>query len=64
MKAAAEKASSEKKVDDGAALSEEGITPGHITMVMEHAGCTRNEAIQALRDSGDDMINAVMKLTK
>ena len=52
------------KAEDGPALSEEGITPGHITMVMEHTQCSRNEAIQALRETGDDMINAVMKLTK
>ena len=46
------------------AANEDGLTPGHINMVMEHTGCTRNEAISALRESNDDMINAVMKLTK
>merc|ERR1711920_1123114 len=46
------------------AANEDGLTPGHINMVMEHTGCTRNEAIGALRESNDDMINAVMKLTK
>ena len=45
------------------AESEEGITANHITMVMEHTSCSRNEAIRALRDSNDDMINAVMKLS-
>lgn len=44
-------------------LSEEGLTPGHIDMVMDHTSCTRNEAIKALRESNNDMINAVMKLT-
>merc|ERR1719330_1960018 len=53
-----------KGEDEGEAANEEGITPGHINMVMEHTGCTRNEAIEALRESGDDMINAVMMLTK
>merc|ERR1712117_9009 len=53
-----------KEEDEGEAANEEGITPGHINMVMEHTGCTRNAAIEALRESGDDMINAVMKLTK
>ena len=52
-----------KKADTGPAESEEGITPNHINMVMEHTSCTRNEAIKALRDSNDDMINAVMKLS-
>ena len=46
------------------AANEDGLTAGHINMVMEHTGCTRNEAISALRESNDDMINAVMKLTK
>mmetsp|Transcript_70915 Transcript_70915/g.98239 ORF Transcript_70915/g.98239 Transcript_70915/m.98239 type:complete len:185 (-) Transcript_70915:81-635(-) len=50
--------------DNEAPLSEEGLTPNHITMVMEHATCTRNEAIKALRETNDDMINAVMTLTK
>jgi nascent polypeptide-associated complex subunit alpha len=49
--------------DDGAPLGEEGLTPNHIDMVMSHAHCTRNAAIKALRDSNDDMVSAVMKLT-
>ncbi len=48
---------------DEAAEDETGITPNHIQMVMDHASCTRNEAIRALRESNDDMINAVMKLS-
>ena len=48
---------------DEAAEAEDGITPNHINMVMEHTNCTRNEAIRALRESGDDMINAVMKIS-
>ena len=47
----------------GPAESEEGITPNHINMVMEHTSCSRNDAIKALRESNDDMINAVMKLS-
>jgi nascent polypeptide-associated complex subunit alpha len=50
--------------DDGPALSEEGITSQHISMVMEHTNCKRNEAIKALHESKDDMIQAVMNLTK
>ena len=48
---------------DEAAEDESGITPNHINMVMEHTSCSRNEAIRALRESNDDMINAVMKLS-
>lgn len=49
---------------DEAALDEAGLTASHIDMVMDHTSCTRNEAIKALRASNDDMINAVMQLTK
>ena len=49
--------------DDGEPLSEEGITANHIKMVMDHTSCTRNAAIRALRETSDDMVQAVMKLT-
>merc|ERR1719197_1407139 len=41
--------------DDGAPLSEEGLTQNHIKMVMDHTSCTRNAAIKALRETNDDM---------
>ena len=53
-----------KTKGDEAPVDEEGVTADHINMVMEHTGCTRNEAIGALKESNNDMINAVMKLTK
>ena len=34
--------------------SEEGVSSGHIDMVMSHTSCTRNEAIRALRAADDD----------
>ena len=46
-----------------APLNEDGLTPNHITMVMEHANCSRNAAIRVLRETNDDMVQAVMKLT-
>merc|ERR1719327_2562579 len=48
--------------DDGEPLSEEGLTPDHIKMVMEHGGCSRNKAIKVLRECNDDTVQAVMKL--
>jgi len=45
-------------------LSEEGLTVMHIDMVMQHANCTRNQAIRALKEANDDMVNAIMRLTK
>ncbi len=54
----------DKKVeDDTVPLNEDGLTPNHIDMVMQHATCTRNAAIRALREANDDMVAAVMKLT-
>ena len=50
-------------IEDEIQLSEEGLTASHITMVMDHAQCTRNQAIKALRETSDDMVQAVMKLT-
>ena len=47
-----------------APLPEDGLTPNHITMVMDHGNCSRNAAIKALRETNDDMVQAVMKLTK
>ena len=66
-KADDEKKEEDKKaaaeVDDGPAESEEGLTPNHIDMVMQHASCSRNKAIRVLREANDDMVAAVMKLT-
>lgn len=42
--------------DEGSPLSESGLTPSHITMVMDHADCSRNKAIQVLRKTNDDMV--------
>ncbi len=57
-------AKAEAKVeDDSAPLSEEGLTAQHIDMVIQHANCSRNAAIRALREANDDMVAAVMKLT-
>lgn len=58
------KESAKKASGDEAAADESGLTQNHISMVMEHTGCTRNEAIGALRETNDDMVNAVLKLTK
>jgi nascent polypeptide-associated complex subunit alpha len=49
--------------DNEEPLDETGLTPNHITMVMDHAQCSRNKAIRVLRETNDDMVQAVMKLT-
>ena len=63
-KPAAAKDEDKKVEDDSAPLNEEGLTAQHIDMVMQHASCSRNAAIRALREANDDMVAAVMKLTQ
>ena len=41
--------------ENNTVVSEVGITPDHINMVMEFTNCTRTEAIQALRLANDDV---------
>lgn len=48
----------------GEDLSEEGLTPDNIKMVMEYTKCSKAEAIRTLRETNDDSVNAIMKLTK
>jgi nascent polypeptide-associated complex subunit alpha len=46
------------------ALDEKGISPSDIDMVMSQAGCSRNAAIKALKDNGNDLVNAIMSLSQ
>ena len=57
-------ASEEAPKAEDADLNEDGLTPDNIKMVIEYTKCTRAEAIKALRETGDDSVNAIMKLTK
>lgn len=53
------------KIEESAEdLNDEGLTQDNIKMVIEYTKCTRAEAIKALRETGDDSVNAIMKLTK
>jgi len=62
---AAEVPATEVKAEEAAEdLNEEGLTPDNIKMVIEYTKCTRAEAIKVLRETGDDSVNAIMKLTK
>ena len=61
-------ASSDKPADADADgdedLSEEGLTPMNIDMVMQNANCSRAQAVKALRATNNDMVNAIMELSK
>ena len=50
--------------DDDEELDEGALTPMHIDMVMQNANCTRREAVKALIAANNDMVNAIMHLTK
>jgi len=43
-------------------LNEEGLTLENIKLVMEHTKCTRAEAIKALRETNNDLVNAILNL--
>ena len=40
-----------------------GIEENDISLVMSQAGATRNQAIKALRQHDNDLVNAIMALT-
>lgn len=53
------------KVEEAAEdLSEEGLSPENIKMVMEYGKCSKAEAIRLLRETNNDSVNAIMKLDK
>ena len=50
-------------VDESVQVDESGIDPKDITLVMEQAHCTRSQAVTALRNNANDLVNAIMELT-
>ncbi|PAV80407.1 hypothetical protein WR25_23578 [Diploscapter pachys] len=49
--------------DDGAEEDAQGIEEKDIELVMSQANTTRNKAIRALRQTDNDIVNAIMSLT-
>ena len=45
-------------------VDETGLNPDDISFVIEQTKCTRAQAVKALRDNDNDMINAVMSISK
>ena len=45
-------------------MDETGLNPDDISFVIEQTKCTRAQAVKALRDNDNDMINAVMSISK
>ncbi|RYG67793.1 hypothetical protein EON64_06660 [archaeon] len=50
-------AASEESVD------ETGLDPKDIALVVDQAHCTRAQAVAALRNNNNDLVNAIMELT-
>ena len=61
---AAEAPATEAPAEEAEAVDETGLNPDDITFVIEQTRCTRAQAVKALRDNDNDMINAVMSLSK
>jgi len=48
---------------EGEELSSEGVDEKDISLVMDQANVPRNPAIRALRNTNNDIVNAIMELT-
>mgnify|MGYP003959169027 CR=1 FL=1 len=48
---------------DDANVDETGVDPKDIELVVGQAGCTRGQAVVALRNNDSDIVNAIMELT-
>ncbi len=48
---------------DDANVSEEGVDMKDVDLVMDQAHCTKAQAIAALKNNNNDLVNAIMELT-
>ncbi|QRW13098.1 Adaptor complexes medium subunit family [Ceratobasidium sp. AG-Ba] len=46
--------------DDDETVDETGVDSKDIELIMQQVGCSRAKAVKALKDSGGDLINAIM----
>lgn len=44
-------------------VDETGVSASDIELVISQAGCTRAQAVAALRNNDNDIVNAIMELT-
>lgn len=49
--------------ESGEEVSDAGLSAENIKMVVEYTKCTRAAAIKTLRETNDDTVAAIMKLT-
>ena len=43
-------------------VDEAGIPAESIKMIMDHCACDRKAAVNALKESGNDTVNAILKI--
>ncbi len=48
----------------GREVEEEGFLPEDIDLVSEQTGCTKEQALDALKETDGDLVKAIMKLKK
>merc|ERR1712227_640418 len=53
----------ENEDDENVEVSTEGVEEKDIELVMQQAGVTKTKAIKALKNNGNDIVNAIMELT-
>ncbi|EDQ85308.1 uncharacterized protein MONBRDRAFT_34333 [Monosiga brevicollis MX1] len=56
-------AADESAAADNEEVDETGVAAKDIELVMAQASCSRAKAVQALKKSGNDIVNAIMELT-
>jgi len=53
----------EEDEDDGAEVDATGVEDKDIELVMSQANVSRSKAVKALKNNGNDIVNAIMELT-
>ncbi|KAJ1565768.1 hypothetical protein HK405_011648 [Cladochytrium tenue] len=53
----------EEEEADGAAVDADGVEEKDIDLVMKQANVSRAKAVKALKDSDNDVVNAIMNLS-
>lgn len=62
-KAAPEGVTPGSVVEEDEEVDETGIDAKDIALVVDQAHCTRSQAVKALRNNNNDLVNAIMELT-
>mmetsp|Transcript_27895 Transcript_27895/g.28176 ORF Transcript_27895/g.28176 Transcript_27895/m.28176 type:complete len:197 (+) Transcript_27895:162-752(+) len=50
-------------IDEGGDVDESGVDSKDIDLVIEQTGVSRSQAVKALKNNGNDLVNAIMELT-